>query len=138
MSSHVGELIYDFHANTPTNPSPFAFTEIGAHRETWSLNVDAHMPITPYCGVQGELFMGENLGPFFGGVGQSVDIVSYTDPNGVFHPASGDDIRSRGGWIDFWYDWTPRWHSHTGYSIDNPFSQDVTSGASTTRSSLRM
>ena len=31
VSSHVGELIYDFHANTPSNPSPFAFTEIGAN-----------------------------------------------------------------------------------------------------------
>ena len=27
-----------------------------------------------------------------------------------------------------WYDWTPRLHSHTGYSIDNPYYQDVTSG----------
>ena len=27
---------------------------------------------------------------------------------------------SRGGWVDLWYDWTPRLHSHTGYSIDDP------------------
>ena len=124
-------MIYDFHANTaaPATPtSPFDFTEIGAHRRTWSLNTDLRVPITHCFGVQGELFMGENLGPFLGGVGQSVDIVSYTDSSGVFHPASGDDIRSRGGWVDVWYDWTPRLHCHTGYSIDNPFYQDVTSG----------
>ncbi len=132
VSAHVGEMIYDFHANTAapgaTPTSPFDFTELGAQRRTWSLNTDLRVPISHCFGVQGELFMGENLGAFFGGVGQSVDIVSYTDSSGVVHYASGNDIRSRGGWVDVWYDWTPRLHSHTGYSIDNPYYQDVTSG----------
>ena len=86
------------------------------------------MPITHSFGVQGELFVGECLGPFLGGVGQSVDVVPYTSGGTVIKYASGDSIRSRGGWVDLWYDWTPRLHSHTGYSIDNPFEQDVTSG----------
>ena len=125
MSGHVGEMIYDFHEHAQL-PQSLRLYGIGAHRDMVVERRRA-VPITPCFGVQGELFMGENLGPFLGGVGQSVDVVSYT-ANGVFHPASGDDIRSRGGWIDVWYDWTPRLHSHTGYSIDNPFYQDVTSG----------
>jgi hypothetical protein len=134
VSGHTGDMIYDFHQDTaplgaiPT--SPFGFTEIGAHRRTWSLDTDLRIPITQSFGVQGELFMGENLGPFYGGVGQSVDIVPSLDPKtGVLlNYASGNDIRSRGGWVDVWYDWTPRLHSHTGYSIDNPYYEDVTSG----------
>ena len=47
-------------------------------RRTWSLNTDMRVPITHSFGVQGELFIGENLGPFLGGVGQSVDVVPYT------------------------------------------------------------
>jgi hypothetical protein len=27
-----------------------------------------------------------------------------------------------------WYDWTERWHSHAGYSIDDPIDADITSG----------
>ena len=43
-------------------------------------------------------------------------------------PGSRDPIRSTGGWFDVWYDWTPALHSHVGYSIDDPFDQDVTTG----------
>jgi hypothetical protein len=132
VSGHVGETIYDFHKNTAaagaTPNSPFIFDAIGDHIPTWSLNTDLRIPITSSFGVQGELFMGENLGPFLGGIGQSVDVVSYVDPAKVFHPASGEAISSRGGWVDVWYDWTPRLHSHVGYSIDDPLNQDVTSG----------
>jgi hypothetical protein len=131
VSSHVGEFIYDFHRNTAapgqTPNSPFAFDATGTPRRTWSLGADLRIPITHSFGVQGEYFIGENLGPFLGGIGQSVDIVSYT-AGGVYHPASGDSIHSQGGWVDVWYDWTPRLHTHTGYSIDDPVNQDVTSG----------
>ena len=101
VSAHVGEMIYDFHANTAapgaTPTSPFDFTELGPHH-TWSLNTDLRVPITHCFGVQGELFMGENLGDFFGGVGQSVDIVSYTDSSGVVHyPRATTSVRGAVG-----------------------------------------
>jgi hypothetical protein len=119
VSSHVGEMIYDLH-KAAFNISQDAF---GVPEKTWSLNLDVRAPITAHFGLQGELFMGENLGSFLGCDGQSVDIMSF---GGTL--ASGDTIRSRGGWIDVWYDWTPRLHSHTGYSIDDPLDEDVTSG----------
>jgi hypothetical protein len=123
VSGHVGEFIYDF-----TKGGSFDYNATGVPVRTWSFNTDIRMPFTNRFGVQGELFMGQALGPFYGGVGQTVDVTSYTDSHGVLHYASGDAIRSRGGWVDLWYDWTPRLHSHTGYSIDNPDADDVTSG----------
>lgn len=120
VSSHVGDLTYYASAGT-ANPLTLDIT--GDHRRTWSLNTDVRMPITSRFGVQGELFIGENLGSLLGGIGQSVDVVGFTGVR-----PSGSEIGSRGGWIDIWYDWTPRLHSHTGYSIDDPYDQDVTSG----------
>jgi hypothetical protein len=82
-------------------------------RRTWSGNIDLRVPITERLGVQGECFVGENLGAFLGGIGQGVD------------PVTGATIRSVGGWIELWYDWTPRFHSHVGYSVDDPNDHDL-------------
>ncbi len=114
VSSHVGEQVFDFRAPMPP--------QIGAPRRTWSLNVDARMPLGPRFGVQGELFAGENLATFFGGILQGVDVGSASVPG------TGEPIRSRGGWFDVWYDWTPTLHSHVGYSIDDPIDEDITVG----------
>ncbi len=109
VSSHIGENIL-FFANAPA---------AGTSRRTWSLNTDIRVPITARFGVQGELWMGENLATFFGGIGQGINL----DPATHFNT-----IRSRGGWFDVWYDWSDRWHSHAGYSIDDPIDSDITSG----------
>ncbi len=124
VSGHIGEFVYDF-----VQGSVFHFPSVdGVPVRTWSFNTDLRVPITSRFGVQGELFMGQALGPFFGGVGQTVNVTPYTDSHSVIHYASGDAIRSRGGWVNLWYDWTPRLHSHTGYSIDDPIDGDVNSG----------
>ena len=80
------------------------------------------IPIRPRFGVQGEFFTGSNLGTFFGGIGQGVDVGTPA------FPGSRDPIRSTGGWFDVWFDWTADLHSHAGYSIDDPFNEDVTVG----------
>ena len=41
-----------------------------------------------------------------------------------------EPIDASGGWVDVWYDWTPKTHSHVGYSIDDPDDKDLTSGRS--------
>jgi len=107
VSSHVGDTIL-FLAATPSD---------GISRRTWSLNTDIRVPITSRFGVQGELWTGENLATYFGGIGQGINLA-----------APYNTIRSRGGWVDAWYDWTERWHSHVGYSIDDPVDSDITSG----------
>ena len=114
VSSHIGEQIFDLKAPWPV--------EIGAARRTWSLNTDVRVPLGPRLGVQGELFMGENLGSFFGGIVQGIDFGSAS------FPGTTEPIRSRGGWIEVWYDLTSKLHSHVGYSIDDPIDEDVTCG----------
>jgi hypothetical protein len=70
--------------------------------------------LTERLGVQGECFVGENLSAFLGGIGQGIN------------PVTLDPIRDAGGWIELWYDWTPRLHSHVGYSVDDPNNHDLT------------
>jgi hypothetical protein len=118
-SAHIGETIFDF---GPTF-APAVAGKKGVPRRTWSLNGDIRVPITSRFGVQGEVWMGENLATFFGGIGQGVDVVGA----GALLP-TGDAIFSRGGWVDVWYDWTDRLHSHAGYGIDDPIDADITSG----------
>jgi hypothetical protein len=105
VSSHVGDTILFLPAATST----------GVSRRTWSLTADIRVPITSRFGVQGELWTGENLATFFGGIGQGINLA-----------APYNTIRSHGGWVDVWYDWTERWHSHVGYSIDDPVDSDIT------------
>jgi hypothetical protein len=114
VSGHIGEQEYDFRSTT-WDP-----TVDDLVRRTWSFNVDARVPLTERFGVQAEMFTGENLGAFLGGVGQGIDI--GTAPLG----ATRRGIRSSGGWFDVWYDWTCRLHSHAGYGIDDPVDEDVT------------
>jgi hypothetical protein len=83
---------------------------------TWSLNADFHYPITSRFGVQGEFFTGENLGTYMGGILQGINVTT------------GEPIRSTGGWMEVWYDWTPRTHTHVGCGIDDPLNRDITNG----------
>jgi hypothetical protein len=116
VSGHYGDTVYDFSSAVWSNPAD------DLHRKTWSGNVDLRIPLTPRFGVQGEYFIGQNLGTYYGGILQSIDIGTPANPG------TRDAIRSMGGWVDFWYDITPRLHTHFGYSIDDPFNQDLTTG----------
>lgn len=107
ISGHIGEQSWDF--LTPPVADDVAL-------RTWSFNVDFRYPITSRLGVQGEFFTGENLGAYLGGAVQGVNT------------AARDTIRSTGGWVEVWYDWTSRLHSHAGYSIDDPWNGDITTG----------
>ena len=88
-------------------------TDINVPRRTWSGNIDVRVPITERFGVQGECFVGENLGAFLGGIGQGIDATTL------------NTIRDAGGWIEVWYDWTSWLHTHVGYSVDNPNDHDI-------------
>jgi hypothetical protein len=102
LSGHAGEVQFDHATLTKDN-----------RRRTWSANIDFRMPFNERMGFQAELFAGENLGTFLGGIGQGIN------------PTTFEPIRSRGGWGEFWYDWTPRLHSHVGYSLDDPNDVDA-------------
>lgn len=109
VSGHVGEQDFDF-----VSPSDPPVDDVGI--DTWSANLDVRLPITPRFGIQGELFSGENLGTFLGGIVQGVDL------------SSREGIRSSGGWAEIWYDWTPKVHNHIGFGIDDPEDEDISTG----------
>lgn len=109
VSGHVGEQNLDF--------LPLVGPVItNLARPTWSINVDAKVPITPTFGVQGEVFTGTNLSNYFGGILQGID------------PVTLQPIRDSGGWVALWYNPLPTHHWNVGYSLDDPLDQDMTVG----------
>jgi hypothetical protein len=108
FSGHIGQQEFDFHP--PLDPVDDLV------RQTWSANIDFCWPITSRLNFQLEAFTGSNLGAYMGGVLQGIDRETHRA------------IRSRGGWFDFGYRWTDQWHTHAGYSIDDPINGDLTSG----------
>lgn len=105
VSGHVGQT--EFNYNTA------AITLNNQQRCTWSFNADLRIPITQRFGVQGEFFTGQDLSPFYGGIGQGID------------PTTLEAIRSTGGWGELWCDWTPCFHSRVGYMLDDPNNNDL-------------
>jgi hypothetical protein len=109
-SSHIGEQRFTF-------ISPNAAKDLRA--KTWSFNVDLKAPITDRFGFQGEFQTGEDLSTFYGGILQGYDFVLR------------DSIYDTGGWMEVWYDWSPIWHSHVGYCVDDPLDKDISAGGRT-------
>ncbi|MEA1949845.1 MAG: hypothetical protein U9N87_00555 [Planctomycetota bacterium] len=106
ISGHIGEVGFDqFNGG--------ALVADDVRRRTWSLNLDLDMPITSRFGVRGELFRGDTLGTYLGGIGQSLN------------PVTLEPIRTQGGWGEIYYYWTYRLHSHVAYGLDDPFDQDI-------------
>lgn len=114
LSGHIGETGFDFLAPgpPPVNLPPVS----NARFPTWSANLDLYLPLTARLGFQGEVFTGANLGAYFGGVGQGVCSCLRAP------------IHSRGGWGEFWYQWTPRLQTAAGYGLDDPRDSDLLFG----------
>ena len=110
LSAHISETGFDF---LSPGPPPLNLPVVDDQRfRSWSLGVDFRVPVTDRCGVQGEFFTGANLSAFLGGVGQGVSRCLRLP------------IRSTGGWLDVWVDWTDRLHSHAGWGLDDPNDND--------------
>ena len=109
VSAHIGEVVYDFLAASGSPADDVT-------RRTWSFNVDVNVPITERLSFRSEFFTGENLSAYMGGILQGVDKQTH------------ETVRSTGGWFDFGYKWTPKLRSYAGFSLDDPFNQDLTSG----------
>ena len=80
LSGHWGEEEYDT-------------TSTGHSRDftTWSLNLDYTQPICSKVELKAELFTGENLDAYLGGIGQGVTTSAGTNQY--------DEVGSKGGWI---------------------------------------
>ncbi|MDZ7617440.1 MAG: hypothetical protein U1E05_10570 [Patescibacteria group bacterium] len=110
LSGHIGETGFDF---LGSGPPP---AQDDQRFRTWSANVDMRVPLTDRLSVKGELFMGENLSAFVGGIGQGIC------------PGYRSTVRSRGGWFDVTYKLTSRWRVVTGYGLDDPIDSDIQYG----------
>jgi hypothetical protein len=82
----------------------------------WGVGADFRWRINERFGVAGELFTGETLGTYSGGILQNINAVTF------------DGIQSSGGWIESYVYWTPCLHTHLGYGIDDPKDSDVAAG----------
>jgi hypothetical protein len=77
ISGHWGQEEYDL---SSTNDTHKDFT-------TWSLNLDYTQPITEKVSVKGEIYTGENLDAYLGGIGQGVNTTRLKS------------IGDKGGWV---------------------------------------
>jgi hypothetical protein len=104
VSGLVGELRRTGNLVTPN-----------AVADVWAVGADARVALTDRLGVKGEVYHGQTVGTYLGGIVQNFD-------------ADREGIRSTGGWGEVYYYWTPCLHSHFGYGIDDPLDRDLTAG----------
>jgi hypothetical protein len=81
------------------------------------LGLDFQVPFTQQLSVRGEVWTGENLGDFRGGIGQSIN------------KTTGDEIGSMGGWAELVLAASDKLRFHAGSTIDDPDNGDVPAGS---------
>ena len=84
--------------------------------DTWSALGSIFLPLTKQIAVQGNIWKGQNLDTYFGGIGQGVNM------------ALGREIEAQGGWAQLLYDPTDKLSFGLGYSVDDPKDEDVAEG----------
>jgi len=114
LSGHWGEEEYDIATS-------------GAHKKfhSWSVNLDIEQPINDWLNIKGELFSGENLNTYFGGIGQGIRPIK--DANGVTIN-HGNEITSKGGWVAIGLGPWDNWCFNIGAGIDDVDAADVNVG----------
>jgi hypothetical protein len=108
FSGHWGREEYDFNNITPhvTNKK----------FESWSINLDVTQPINKWLAVKGELFNGENIDAYAGGIGQGVNLTTY------------QEIGSKGGWVAAELGPWDKWRFNIGTGVDGVDGGDVKTG----------
>ncbi len=84
---------------------------------TWSLNGDLVVPLCPEVELKGEVFWGENLNSYLGGIGQGANTATH------------DEIESFGGWAQIGLKPCDEWAVNAGAGIDDPTDSDLAAGA---------
>ena len=118
VSGHWGKEEYD----TTTGGRNKEFT-------TWSLNLDFVQPVNSWLVLKSEVFTGENLNAYLGGIGQGV-ITDTTKPNHF------EEIGSTGGWVAASLGPWNNKHFNVGIAVDDVDSGDVNEGDRTLNRSV--
>jgi hypothetical protein len=113
VSGHWGHEEYDLNA-TGTNKD----------FDTWSVNLDVTQPVCAGVALKAELFKGENLGTYFGGIGQGVNTTALKE------------IGSEGGWVAASLGPWDRWSFNIGAGVDDVDRDDVGNGGRTLNSAI--
>jgi cell division septum initiation protein DivIVA len=91
---------------------------------SWSANLDVTQPVITGVTILGELFIGENLDNYFGGIGQGVNTTTR------------QEIASKGGWISASLGPWEQFSFNVGGGVDDVDDDDVNAGNRTYNSSV--
>lgn len=95
-----------------------------ARFHSWSANLDVSQPVCKWLLIQGELFAGQDLDAYFGGISQGVNTTTR------------EEIASRGGWIAATLGPWSKFNFNVGAGLDDPDNADVPTGGRTANSSV--
>jgi hypothetical protein len=84
--------------------------------DTWSAQGSLYLPLCKKMAVQGNIWTGENLDTYYGGIGQGVNMVL------------AEAIAADGGFAQILFDPTDQWAFGLGYSVDDPDDADLSAG----------
>ena len=111
---HAGNDEYDFNA-------------LNNHRtiRSSSLGADVNMAFSKTFQLKGEIWQGQNLDEYVGGVGQGIIVTSASGTyvnNAAFGGAflNAEALKSQGGWVELNVGPFQKWRYNIGLSVDNP------------------
>jgi hypothetical protein len=89
---------------------------------SWGGALDYSLPFSKKFNLTGELYIGQGLGIFSVDSGEALEAPGLPGSFGV---------RSRGGWIQAQYNFSPKWQVNLAYGIDDPNAHDIPVGLRT-------
>jgi hypothetical protein len=106
-------------------------SDSGAHKnfDSWSTNLDMTLPINKWLAVKSELFNGENIDAYAGGIGQGV--ITDTSKHNFYK-----EIGSRGGWVAAELGPWDKWRFNVGAGVDDVDKDDVNANDRTLNRSI--
>jgi hypothetical protein len=90
---------------------------------SWSINCDYVQPVNEWLTVKGEMYKGENLDVYLGGIGEGVRNIGTSSA-----PIYDKDIADMGGWIQAGLGPWDKWRFNVGVGVDDPKNDDLKGG----------
>ena len=85
--------------------------------DSWSMGLDIKILISPKVTLKSEIWNGENLDDYFGGIGQGIN------------RESGETIESTGGWVSLEIALERGWKLGFGAGLDDPYDDNLGEGS---------